>query len=172
MQLSPLIADNEILVALWSYWTAKRGDRAMPRRGEIDPVDVPRLLPYLQLIERDDAGRFRFRLTGTAIVDLYGRDLTGQHVDGALPPHRTRTAERHFATAFESRRPLFAMTRYTTPRGYELIIKRIILPLSEDGVHVNMLLIGNAFEHRHEIIQRLNMSAIASADSDVIDFLA
>ncbi len=52
----------------------------MPRRRDIDPTEIPRLLPNLQITELIDGGaRIRYRLTGTAIVNAYGADLTGKY---------------------------------------------------------------------------------------------
>lgn len=65
---------------LFDYWTAKcaAGKRA-PARADIDPVDIPRLLPSVSLIETgaslQDA---QYRLAGTRLRDLFGREATGQ----------------------------------------------------------------------------------------------
>jgi hypothetical protein len=37
---------------LYAYWFSKRGSRSMPARGDVNPVDIPLLLPYLILVER------------------------------------------------------------------------------------------------------------------------
>src|SRR5690348_17873717 len=65
------LARDEVLSGLLAYWRGKLRGRAMPRRADIDPAEIPRLLPHLQLVERID-GRYRYRLAGTAIVAAYG----------------------------------------------------------------------------------------------------
>lgn len=137
-----MLEDNTILHGLWSYWTVRCGTRRMPRRADIDPVDIPLLLPHLLLLETDEQKRFRYRLVGTAIVETYGEELTGRFVDELFTPARRALAMRHYALAFGSARPIAARNRYTNVRGAELIASRILLPLSEDGVNVSMLLIG------------------------------
>jgi len=35
------------LQALYEYWDTARGDHPMPRRADIDPSQIPKLLPYI-----------------------------------------------------------------------------------------------------------------------------
>jgi hypothetical protein len=70
---------------LYEYWRAKAGaEGAVPRRGDIDPTELPDLLPNLMLldVERDPL-RFRYRLVGTRVVDFSYRDFTGTYLDEA-----------------------------------------------------------------------------------------
>ena len=39
------------LRALYEYWMEKRGDRAMPARADIDPTEIPDLLPIVGLAD-------------------------------------------------------------------------------------------------------------------------
>lgn len=170
--MSPLIADNAVLSGLWRYWLAKRGALAMPRRRDIDPIDMPpQLLPHLQLVERV-ADRFRYRLTGTAIVEAYKRELTGLFVDEVMPPARREVAERHYAQVFESRRPIFVRNAYTTAAHVELVATRIMLPLSEDGEAVSLVLMGQTFEYGTDFAARLGMESALDARIDHVEPLA
>jgi hypothetical protein len=169
--MSGPLTDNEVLSALWAYWRDKRQDRAMPRRRDIDPAEIPRLLPHLQLVERAADGRFRYRLTGTAVVEAYGQELTGAFVDEVIPPHRRAVAERHYALAFDSGRPIFVRNKYTTPNGAELMVTRVILPLSEDGRAVNLLLMGQTFEFGSRRAARLGAESMIDTRLDQVEFL-
>jgi hypothetical protein len=42
---------SERLRVAYAYWEAKRDGRLMPSRSDIDPTDIPKLLPYVTLIE-------------------------------------------------------------------------------------------------------------------------
>src|ERR1700741_3932332 len=64
---------------LYRYWDGRRNERLMPARKDIDPADIPALLPHVSLIHKPD-GQFRFRLVGSAAVEQFGRDLTGDVV--------------------------------------------------------------------------------------------
>jgi hypothetical protein len=47
-----------------AYWLRKCGERHMPRRADIDPVEMPELLPYVRLADVVAPGQYRYRLVG------------------------------------------------------------------------------------------------------------
>ncbi len=63
---------------LYDYWLEKSGEYNMPRRADINPAQLPRLLPGLSLV---DVGRCvedcRIRLAGTRLREIYDREITG-----------------------------------------------------------------------------------------------
>lgn len=155
---------NDILNALWTYWVSKHGDSGLPRRRDIDPTEIPRLLPHLQLVDRVEPDhRFRYRLCGTAIAEAYGRELTGHLVEEVIPEQRRAIALQHYRLALEEARPIFARTQYLSRMGAELIASRLILPLADDAGEPHMLLIGQTCEFHSEIAAQLG-SATAVDD--------
>jgi len=164
-----MLPDNPILQDLWSYWAARRGTRRMPCRADIDPMAIPHLLPHLLLIEMMEDSRFRVRLAGTAIVESYGEELTGRFVDELFTPARRAVALRHYVLAFDSARPIAACNRYTNVRGTELAASRVILPLSEDGESVNMLLIGQTCAYAARTPEGLGPDTVMTDDE--VEFL-
>lgn len=166
----PLIAADTILAPLWHYWDAKRGKRRMPLRREIDPCEIPRLLPHLQLVDRVEGRGYRYRLTGTAIVDGYGFDATGKFTHEVLPPARHATASRHYTLVCGTGRPLFVRNRYLKGNSVTVIISRIILPLAVDGAGVRILLLGQTFAAALPE-QRMTAETPVDLESDEIEFL-
>ncbi len=77
---------------LFDYWEARCIGGALPKRADIDPIDFPRLLPSISLLEVENAGqrhaehRVKVRLAGTRLRDMYGRETTGLYLDEFLPP--------------------------------------------------------------------------------------
>lgn len=72
---------HESLVALYAYWDAKRGNRRMPSRADIDPVDLKRFLRLLCLIDVvPDERQYVYRVVGTRDVEMRGYDPTGKSV--------------------------------------------------------------------------------------------
>ena len=77
---------------LFDYWDARCIGDALPKRADIDPIDFPRLLPSISLLEVENADqrhaehRVRVRLAGTRLRDMYGRETTGLYLDEFLPP--------------------------------------------------------------------------------------
>src|ERR1700735_2916065 len=70
-----------------AYLDGKRQGDAPIRRDSLDPpVEIPRLLGGVLMIEKirdgaPDAGRFRVRLVGSALAAMAERDYTGKWLD-------------------------------------------------------------------------------------------
>ncbi|WP_274628948.1 PAS domain-containing protein [Arvimicrobium flavum] len=63
--------------ALFQYWNRLRRDRPAPMRTEIEPADIKSLLGDTFILERDMRGEAIFRLAGTRLCAVYGRELKG-----------------------------------------------------------------------------------------------
>jgi hypothetical protein len=134
----PMTAPLSHHVDLYAYWLSKRGARAMPARGDVNPADIPLLLPHLILVER--AGeQFRYRLVGSAIVRGVGYGITGGIVGSYIDtPEIGAEVRAIFEYAFIGASPIFATGRYIHKRGAGINLSLLTLPLSEDGRAVNM----------------------------------
>jgi hypothetical protein len=134
--------DDPILGPALAYWTRKRETNPMPRKRDIDPVELPRkLLPNIQIIEVVDGGaRFRYRLVGTASVDAFGSDYTGRYVDEMFSDDRLNFIRSIYSTVHRTKIPLFSLNRYHTTKNIDLFAYRIYMPLSEDGTEVDNIL--------------------------------
>lgn len=138
---------DPILGGTLAYWMGKRRDRPMPSRRDIEPAEIPRLLANLQLIDVIDGGsRFRYRLIGTALVDAFGRDYTGKHLDKLFPDERGAFAQGLYQAVCNARHPMFLRNTYNTTRAVDIVANRLYLPLSEDGANVNVILGALTFE--------------------------
>ncbi len=66
---------------LYDYWCDKRKANSLPCRSDISPAAFPRLLPDVSLIDIEfDPFRFRFRLAGTRLREIYDREVTGLYL--------------------------------------------------------------------------------------------
>ena len=67
--------------SLSDYWHALAAGDA-PERSRVDLVPIRALLPYLLLVELEDAPfRVRYRLTGTKVDEMTGMNITGRYLD-------------------------------------------------------------------------------------------
>ena len=83
-----LARSSDAIKRMYGYWRSKcEGDR-LPARRAIDPVEIPRFLPQITIVEVvPDARRYVYRLVGTKEVEIRGRDPTGKSVlDGFFGP--------------------------------------------------------------------------------------
>jgi hypothetical protein len=139
---------DPILGPAFEYWEAKRGARAMPRRVDIDPSEITKLLPNVQITELVDGGaRVRYRLVGTAIVTAYGAELTGKYFDEVFSGDRLRFVEDNYRVMCLEKRPILVGNRYISRKDVELFCYRIVMPLSEDGTAVNQALTAMTFKY-------------------------
>lgn len=129
--------------AIYDYWLVQCAGRRMPRRGDIDPLGIPRhLLPFISLVEPvADERRYVYRLVGTADVQVRGFDPTGKSIhEGHLAPNADDAIGRYdrvVATAA----PLVDATPYVEDGSRYRTEEAIFLPLSDDGATVNMILV-------------------------------
>ena len=75
--MPPLASDMSRHRDLYEYWSTVRGERSAPTRSDIDPLAMTRFLTFIGLIERRSDRHF-WRLMGSAIVEHFGHDYTGQ----------------------------------------------------------------------------------------------
>lgn len=62
---------------LYSYWNDVRADRLAPQRFEIEPSSMAAILSETAILELEPHQGCRFRLAGTRISELFGRELRG-----------------------------------------------------------------------------------------------
>jgi len=111
----------------------------MPARSDLEAGDICALLPYLTILDKVD-GQFRYRLFGSAAAKEIGRDLTGGFVGSYVSTPESAAAmravcERVFATAH----PVFSTGEFKVKSGSTHNTSVLLLPLSDDGVTVNMV---------------------------------
>ena len=123
------------------YWLAKRAGRAMPRRTDIDVLELRDCLGNLCLLDvvRGPPRRFRFRVDGSNLAALTGFELTGKFVDD-VPDARYRD---FLVTLYErvvaTRAPVF-LVKAEEWRGRDVEEISVTLPLSSDGGNVDGIL--------------------------------
>jgi len=150
----PLLAARDAtLEAVWSYWDACRGDRHCPSRTDLDPLDIPQLLPHVGLVDiEDDGHRFRYRVIGTHMNDMLGENFTGRSLDPENRGAYAALLQDLYTDCTLARRPLFSENEVRYPDGRRVTMRRLILPLAaDDGAPVEMLLFSTTFHpHGHD----------------------
>lgn len=119
--------------ALVEYWNAIRGDRPAPRRSEIEPRDIKRILPYVFILERQDHWSFRFRLAGTGLCNVYGTEFRRQNMLG-LWQDECHTNMTHLLNDVTGSAAA-GVLEYTaeTGEGRHVSFEMVLLPLAQDN---------------------------------------
>jgi hypothetical protein len=63
---------------LFEYWNERRGTRLAPERAEIDPGAIRQVLGDTFMVEQHYTGSPLFRLAGTRLCALFGRELKAE----------------------------------------------------------------------------------------------
>jgi hypothetical protein len=138
---------SKILDALYAHWQKRRGARKAPSRSDIDPVDIPYLLPHIYLvdIERGDHLSFRIRLMGTHLVQVFGKDYTRRLLREVDLDDHTQIILAEYKTVAETMAPICNKHKFVNHSGRPFDYDRLLLPLSSDGEMVSHLLGGMTF---------------------------
>jgi hypothetical protein len=141
-----LARSSDAIKQMYRYWRSRCDGDRMPKRSAIDPVDIPRFLPQLTIVEVvPDERRYVYRLVGTKEVDIRGRDPTGKSVlDGFFGPSLD-DALGCYDIVVATRAPHYDDAPYITPDGRFSDDETLFLPLSEDGETVNRILVFGTF---------------------------
>ena len=65
---------------LYDYWNSIRHDRIAPRRYEIEPMKIARILPETFILECSGFNGFQYRLAGTRLCEHFGYELRGMDI--------------------------------------------------------------------------------------------
>jgi hypothetical protein len=129
------------LKRLYGYWTERRGARPYPSRHDIDPLDFAYALGRVSLIDvLERPRRFRYRLVSTTLTERLGYEMTGKFLDEVPEAEMRDYSERFYVAALERRAPLYFRDD-TMLDGRRWRHEGLALPLSADGLRVDMLMI-------------------------------
>ncbi len=137
---------HERVRAIYRYWDSKRKGRWMPSRADLDPLDIPRFLPDICLIDVvPDDRKYVYRLIGTNEVTARGRDPTGLAVGEAYFGTSKEPVFLNYDRVTQSRAPLVDREPSITKDHRFIEHESIFLPLSDDGESVNMILVFTVY---------------------------
>ena len=131
---------------LLSYWQKNCGPRPFPRRSDIDPLDVRFMLDRIALTEIHDPvdlgpRRYRLRVVGSFWYRLLGYECTGMWMHDWPHENQRKLTEDFYAAMIEGRQPRFAR-RDMIVDNQLLRYEIMLLPLSEDGERISMIITG------------------------------
>jgi hypothetical protein len=137
---------HERVRAIYRYWDSKRKGRLMPARADLDPLDIPRFLPDICLVDVvPDERKYVYRLIGTNEAAMRGRDPTGQPVGEAYFGTSKQSVFLNYDAVTETRAPRLDRDPSITSDNRFIQHESIFLPLSDDGENVTMILVFTVY---------------------------
>lgn len=135
---------------LYGYWQRIGPPDGLPGRQHLDPLDIAPYLSQLWLLDvHRDPFRLRYRVVGTRIVEITGRELTGLWLDEAHPhlvnhPEILARYQAAVETGVPSRRKGKPAVFLAHQADYTLI-ENALFPLARDGKVVDMVMAYTVF---------------------------
>ena len=121
------------LQILYAYWNGLRAGRVAPSRLEIDPSRIGSILPEIFLIERADAATYSYRLAGTRLCEIFGRELRGTNLlDGWTAADRALLARDLTLTCEQAAATHFVMEG-SAGNARRVQLETLVLPLMHAG---------------------------------------
>jgi len=136
----PRIAD------FYRYWDAKRGSRRMPARADLVPSEMKMFLPGIVLVAvRHSPLRLTYRLVGTREVEYRGYDPTGKDVAEHFAGSSQNEVLRNYELVIESKSFVYDEDCLLSADHSFQEAGTLLLPLSDDGEAVNMVIVYNHY---------------------------
>jgi hypothetical protein len=120
---------------LYDYWNERRGNRLAPERADIEPSAIRQVLGDTFVLAVDGPGRYPFRLAGTRICALFGRELKTESFVG-LWERSGQTAMRELlAAVMEEKSGVVAGVAGSTADDSILAVnlEMLLLPLAHES---------------------------------------
>ncbi len=131
---------------LFDYWHARTKGGRLPGRNDISPAGFARLLPMISLIDVERSPkRYRIRLAGTGLHDIYQNEITGKYLDEFDRDCKGEYWLSACCRVVDRKKPAQGIIRSTIKSQDHLVQFWLRLPLSCDGNEVNMILCHDSF---------------------------
>jgi hypothetical protein len=118
---------------LFAHWTERRGLRALPERGDIEPAAIRTALGDTFILGAEPGEDLRFRLAGTRVCALFGRELKDEAFAALWDAGHQAAMRRLLATVAEEEVGVVAGARGRTPEGFSCDLELLVLPLRHRG---------------------------------------
>ena len=131
---------NKNAEELYRYWNELRGRRAAPERNDLDPSRFRHILPDVFVVDFDADLKPGFRLVGTRLCALFGRELTGNSLSSLFAASERHEVQRLVKTMSQEETAIHAGVMVTCNDGERFPADMLLLPLRHRGVRSQRLL--------------------------------
>jgi hypothetical protein len=126
---------------LFSYWAGLRHRGYLPRRSDLDPGQIKRLLPTVSLTQVVGAPRdYRLRLAGTGLYGVYGGEITGKKLTDVYNSAAADYWRRELDLVVEERKPRVGHHSMAWRGAAHMTLLWLRLPLAANGRDVDVIL--------------------------------
>lgn len=114
----------------FAYWDDKRGTAHAPDRSDIEPSALRDLLADIFVLSYDSEAGYPFRVAGTRVCALFGRDMKDASFAALFAANARREIEEIIAAVAEETLPAIAGLTATAQDGNLTHLELLLLPFS------------------------------------------
>jgi hypothetical protein len=114
----------------FAYWDDKRGDARAPDRSDIEPGAVRELLGDIFVLSYDSDAGYPFRVAGTRVCALLGRDLKDHSFSGLFAAESRSEIEDVISYVAEEMLAAVAGITATSQNGSPAHLELLLLPFN------------------------------------------
>jgi len=144
----------------YAYWDDKRGDARAPDRSEIEPGAVRELLGDIFVLSCDNATGYPFRVAGTRVCALLGRDLKDRSFSALFAADCRREIEDIITVVSEEMLAAVAGITAVSEDGRPADLELLLLPFNTRA-HAPLSLTGllAPFEKDHQRLSEFKLTS-------------
>jgi hypothetical protein len=144
----------------FDYWDSKRGNARAPERSDFEPNAVRELLGDIFVLSCDTSASYPFRVAGTRLSAMFGRDLKGTSFPDLFTAASRGEIEEIVATVAGEMLPAIAGLTATDQRGAPSPLELLLLPFNSRA-HAPISLTGllAPFESTGSVIGELKLTS-------------
>jgi hypothetical protein len=122
------------LQRFWAVWSTARAAAGgkVPVRRAITVSALRALTANCFVLERKPDGLFYFKMIGTGVEHMYGRQLTGCPISDAVTPEALERADRFFGKVLDLSCGGYSCDILTTKTGRKIRSSALTLPVTND----------------------------------------
>jgi hypothetical protein len=114
--------------AFFAYWDTQRGQARAPDRSAIEPSAVRELLGDIFVLSCNEASGYPFRIAGTRLCALFGRDLKQTSFSALFSTDARSEIEEIASIVAADMLPAVAGVTATSERGVTTHLELLLLP--------------------------------------------
>jgi hypothetical protein len=144
----------------FAYWDERRGGERAPDRGDIEPGPVRELLGDIFVLSYDQDNGHPFRVAGTRVCALLGRDLKGHGFPALFAERCRREIEDLIAIVSEELLAVVAGVTASTESGSKAHLELLLLPFNTRA-HAPLSLTGllAPLDSEYAVLQDFNLTS-------------
>lgn len=128
---------------LFRFWEAARGEMSAAKKQDLKLAKISKILANICILERDRTRQsFKWRLAGTRVCKIWGRELTGSNVLSNWPDFEKQTMASGFDMVLAQLQPCVARLKVISEHGNELGIEVLALPIQDTNSGEIQILAG------------------------------